>query len=133
MIKSNAPAPWKSILTSSVVYASVFAKTSGTFGYYVLLTKLPSYFDSIFNVEITYNGFYTALVYLAIGITLMIAGPLSTFVKRKSGLSLTVVRKLFQGFGKNHISLLLVLIINFFNLFNSFFRACPVFSSCALM
>jgi hypothetical protein len=100
-------------LTSPVVYASVFAKTSGTFGYYVLLTKLPSYFDSIFNVEITYNGFYTALVYLAIGITLMIAGRLSTFVKRKSGLSLTVVRKLFQGFGKNKISLLLVLMINF--------------------
>ena len=76
------------------------AKTSGTFGYYVLATSVPSYFDSIFNVKITENGLYTALMYLAIGITLFIAGPLSTYIITKKKLSRTRVRKLFQAIGK---------------------------------
>lgn len=82
------------------------AKTSGTFGYYVLATSVPSYFNSIFNVKITENGLYTALMYLAIGITLLSAGPVSTFIITKKWLPRTRVRKLFQMIGKLKLNVL---------------------------
>ncbi|CAG2110653.1 unnamed protein product [Medioppia subpectinata] len=94
--KSSDPIPWRSILTSRAVYGSIFAKTSGTFGYYVLTTSVPLYFDTIFALRIIDNGVYTALMYLFIGITLMSAGPLSTFIIAKSNFSRTRIRKVFQ-------------------------------------
>jgi len=97
--KNKLPIPWKALFTSKPVYASIVVKFTGSFGYYLLCTKMPKYLDSVFGMAIHTNSWFNSLMYLILCVTLLIGGPLSTYIKDKGWISQTRNRKNFQGLG----------------------------------
>ncbi|CAG2105257.1 unnamed protein product [Medioppia subpectinata] len=95
--KRSSTAPWLQILTSRCVWASIIWKIAAGWGYYLLLSKMPSYLDKVFGIPIIQNGLFNAMTSLATGVTMAVCGPLSAYVIRKSSakLSKTAVRKIF--------------------------------------
>ncbi|XP_054161313.1 sialin-like isoform X2 [Oppia nitens] len=97
--KSSSRAPWIKILTSRCVWSSIIWKISAGWGYYLLLSKMPSYLDKVFGLSLLQNGLFNAMTSLATGLTMAFCGPLSAFIIRKASprLSKTAVRKIFAS------------------------------------
>ncbi|XP_031769341.2 vesicular glutamate transporter 1 isoform X1 [Galleria mellonella] len=88
--------PWKAILTSAPVWAIVMAHFSENWGVYTLLTFLPTFMKDVFKFETSQTGWVAAIPYLAMGIMLQVAGQLSDWLLRKSIMTRTNIRKLFN-------------------------------------
>lgn len=88
-------------MTSKLVWTSIIAKVSAGWGYFLLLSKMPSFLDTVYGIPIFHNGIFTALTSLATGITQLIGGPLSGLILKKTKLSKTRIRKIFE-----HIALI---------------------------
>ncbi|RWS25487.1 Sialin-like protein [Leptotrombidium deliense] len=81
------------------VMASIVAKTTGTFSYYVLTTELPLYLENVLNVPIKENGFFNSYMYLVVTVSLFVSGRVADLIKSRQLISNTVLRKIFQGIG----------------------------------
>ncbi|XP_049776012.1 vesicular glutamate transporter 2-like isoform X2 [Schistocerca cancellata] len=58
------PTPWISIFTSLPVFASIVATLSLCWGYYTLLTEIPTYMSNVLGFDIASNGLLSALPYV---------------------------------------------------------------------
>lgn len=92
--------PWKSILTSLPVIAIVVSNVTSDWGAYTLLTNIPSYMNDVLRLDITANGLYSALPYVAFWIIINVAGWLADFFRERGYMNTTVTRKSFDAFGK---------------------------------
>lgn len=90
--------PWKNIFTSLPVLAIVVAHFSENWGFYTLLTELPSFLKNSLHFDLSKAGFVSALPYLVMAITIQASGQLADCVRRKRILTTTSVRKLFNSF-----------------------------------
>ncbi|XP_027194334.2 sialin-like [Dermatophagoides pteronyssinus] len=61
--------PWLKIITSTAVWSSIISKSACSYGYFMFLSKLPSFLHSVYHIDITYNGFINSATALAYGIT----------------------------------------------------------------
>ncbi|XP_011506402.1 PREDICTED: putative inorganic phosphate cotransporter [Ceratosolen solmsi marchali] len=57
--------PWKSILTSVPVWALLIAQCTQAWGFWMLLSKIPSYMHKVLNYDIQRNGLMSSLPYLS--------------------------------------------------------------------
>lgn len=89
--------PWKAIFTSMPVMAIAVAHFSYTWGYYTLLTHLPSYMKDVLNFDLQAAGFVSAIPYLAQSLLLFVSGFLADWFQMKKCLSTTQVRKYFNN------------------------------------
>ncbi|XP_054263377.1 vesicular glutamate transporter 1-like [Macrosteles quadrilineatus] len=87
--------PWGKILTSMPVWAIVVAHTCENWGYYTLITQLPTFMRETLNFEIEKAGFISSLPYLAVASILQFSGRLSDFIQNSKILSVTKIRKIF--------------------------------------
>lgn len=87
--------PWKSILTSSPVWAYTVCAVCAVWGYYTLLTCLPSYLKEILKFDITQNGLISALPSIMIALVSLIVAPLADYMVQR--LDITFVRKLMSA------------------------------------
>ncbi|XP_023231575.1 sialin-like [Centruroides sculpturatus] len=88
--------PWKSILTSVLVWTTCIVKLLFHWGFYTFLLKLPSYVENVLHFPIQQNGLINAFMYSANTFGLIISGYLSDlFIKRKY-FNVTNIRKGFQ-------------------------------------
>lgn len=97
--KKDVKVPWKAIFTSLPVWAIVVAHFSENWGFYTLLTELPSFLKHRLDFDLSRAGFVSALPYLVMAITIQTGGQIADCLRRKKILSTTVVRKLFNSFG----------------------------------
>jgi len=81
------------VFTCPAIWAVAVAKICGTFGYYLLSTKLPSYLEAVLSMPIQHNGYINALVYVAVSLTMCLAGPLSDWIRTKYQVRTNVLRK----------------------------------------
>ncbi|XP_063620992.1 vesicular glutamate transporter 1 [Cydia splendana] len=88
--------PWRAMLTSGPVWAIVMAHFSENWGFYTLLTFLPTFMQDVFKFETSATGWLSAVPYLAMAIVLQVAGHLADWVLTKGYMSRTNVRKLFN-------------------------------------
>ncbi|XP_047985933.1 vesicular glutamate transporter 1 isoform X2 [Leguminivora glycinivorella] len=88
--------PWRAMLTSGPVWAIVMAHFSENWGFYTLLTFLPTFMQDVFKFETSATGWLSAVPYLAMAIVLQVAGHLADWVLAKGLMSRTNVRKLFN-------------------------------------
>ncbi|CAM1304127.1 Uncharacterised protein g3683 [Pycnogonum litorale] len=91
--------PWKKIFTSMPVMAIVVAHFSENWGFYTMLTELPSYMKDVLHFNLENSGFLSAIPYLTMTIIILFSGQLADFLRRKKYLSTTAVRKLFNTVG----------------------------------
>ncbi|XP_015174625.1 PREDICTED: sialin isoform X2 [Polistes dominula] len=88
--------PWKAMLTSPPVWAIVAAHFSENWGFYTMLTQLPTFMKDVLKSELEATGFMSALPYLAMTLVVQFSGQLADYLRTKKILTTTQVRKLFN-------------------------------------
>ncbi|XP_016838631.1 putative inorganic phosphate cotransporter [Nasonia vitripennis] len=90
--------PWLSIITSVPMWALIIVHCGHNWGFYTLLTEMPSYMKSVLKFDITQSGGISALPYLAMWLLGFPISYLSDFALRK-GLTIVAVRKISNTIG----------------------------------
>ncbi|XP_045520976.1 vesicular glutamate transporter 1 isoform X1 [Pieris brassicae] len=88
--------PWRAMLTSGPVWAIVMAHFSENWGFYTLLTFLPTFMQDVFKFETSQTGWLSAVPYLAMAIVLQVAGHMADWLLRMRIMTRSNIRKLFN-------------------------------------
>ncbi|XP_037299293.1 sialin isoform X2 [Manduca sexta] len=88
--------PWWAMLTSGPVWAIVMAHFSENWGFYTLLTFLPTFMKDVYKFETSQTGWLSAVPYLAMAVVLQVAGHAADWLLQRGLLSRTNIRKLFN-------------------------------------
>ncbi|XP_055606518.1 sialin [Uranotaenia lowii] len=88
--------PWKGIFTSVAVWALVASHFSENWGFYTLLTQLPTFLKDTMHFQLEKTGFISAIPYLVMGILLFVSGYLADLCQVKGWLTTTQVRRYFN-------------------------------------
>uniref|UniRef100_A0A2A4JK24 Putative inorganic phosphate cotransporter n=1 Tax=Heliothis virescens TaxID=7102 RepID=A0A2A4JK24_HELVI len=91
--------PWKAIWTSVPFISLIVLHCSQNWGYWTLMTEMPSYMKQVLGVDIKANGMMSALPYLAVYILSFPFGYLSDYLPNKKCLTVTATRKLSNSIG----------------------------------
>lgn len=117
-IRANTPSPpknenipWGLLLSKAPVWAIIINHFCSNWGFYVILTWLPTYFTQVLHAELHKVGIYTVLPWLVMFLMSNVAGGIADRLL-KSGYSLTFVRKLMQSIGFLGAATFLTLISN---------------------
>eukprot|EP00803_Ostreobium_quekettii_P011560 evm.model.scf_130EXC.2 EVM.evm.TU.scf_130EXC.2 scf_130EXC:62628-66747(-) len=94
--KDDLKVPWGQFLRSAPVWAVTTAHFCFNWGYYTLLSWLPSYFELALNLNIQNSSFLTVIPYLSMTAMTPLVGPMADALVEQ-GWSVTHVRKLSQG------------------------------------
>lgn len=91
--------PWKAILTSAPMIAMTIAHMAHNWGFWTLLTEMPTYMKEVLKKDIKKNALLSSLPYLVMWILSFVFSPLSDFLINRQYLSRVVSRKLFNTIG----------------------------------
>eukprot|EP00056_Hartaetosiga_gracilis_P007296 m.106573 g.106573 ORF g.106573 m.106573 type:complete len:542 (-) comp12676_c0_seq1:125-1750(-) len=91
----NVSVPWKGIFSSLPVWSIVVNHTTNNWGFYTLLTCLPTYLNDVLHFDISSGGGLSALPYLSLFIIAFLSGQIADTLRSK-GYSTTIVRKGFN-------------------------------------
>uniref|UniRef100_A0A5B7AEL1 Major facilitator superfamily (MFS) profile domain-containing protein n=2 Tax=Davidia involucrata TaxID=16924 RepID=A0A5B7AEL1_DAVIN len=102
--KSDSPVnkgellPLRLLFSKLPTWAIVFANITNNWGYFVLLSWMPVYFKTVFNVNLKQAAWFSAVPWGMMAMSGYIAGATSDYLI-KEGYSLTLVRKIMQSIG----------------------------------
>lgn len=91
--------PWRAILTSAPMIALTVAHCSHNWGFWTLLTEMPTFMKNVLELDIKSNALLSSLPYLVMWILSMIFSPISDFLINRQYLSRVTSRKLFNTIG----------------------------------
>ncbi|XP_014251192.1 vesicular glutamate transporter 2 isoform X6 [Cimex lectularius] len=94
--RKNHTHPWGEFVKSMPVWAVVMAHFCENWGFYTLLTQLPTFMKDTLNFDLQKAGFLSSVPYLVMAIIMQFAGHLSDWLCNKKIMSTTNVRKLFN-------------------------------------
>ncbi|XP_047533121.1 putative inorganic phosphate cotransporter [Vanessa atalanta] len=97
--QKKLPTPWKDIFTSLSFFALIIAHCGQNWGFWTLMTELPSYMKQVLGVDIKSNGVMSALPYLAMYLLSFPIGFMSDYILKKKWLTITACRKLSNSIG----------------------------------
>ncbi|MCS6926455.1 MAG: ACS family MFS transporter [Candidatus Binatia bacterium] len=97
-VPQNEQIPWRLLLSKAPVWAIIINHFCSNWGFYVILTWLPTYFHQALGVNLAQVGVYTILPWLVMFLMANVAGWVADHLLQR-GLSITVVRKLMQSIG----------------------------------
>jgi len=104
-IRTNSPSPprnektpWGLLLSKIPTWAIIINHFCSNWGFYVILTWLPTYFKQALGADLSKVGLYTILPWLVMFLMANVAGWIADNLL-KAGFSLTFVRKLMQSIG----------------------------------
>lgn len=90
--------PVRLLLSKLPTWAIIFANVTNNWGYFVLLSWMPVYFKTVFNVNLRQAASFSAVPWGIMALSGYIAGATSDYLI-KAGFSLTLVRKIMQSIG----------------------------------
>lgn len=90
--------PWRALLTSRATWAIFISHFCVTWGYFVLLTWLPTYFNQELGFELSASAFFSVLPWLAMFVCANLGGTIADGLLGR-GVPVTTVRKLMQTVG----------------------------------
>ncbi|BFZ21120.1 hypothetical protein BsWGS_24159 [Bradybaena similaris] len=93
------PTPWKKIFTSSAVWGLSIGHFSSNWGFYTLLTSLPTYMKNILKFDMTENGALSAIPYAACWAMQNISSFCADYLRSHGYISTGNTRKLFNTLG----------------------------------
>ncbi|XP_049831301.1 sialin-like [Schistocerca gregaria] len=91
----NQEYPWKSLLTSLPVWAVLVANFTANWGFYTMLTELPTFMKETLNFNIEESGIMSALPSLLMLFILPLAGFSADWLINRKILTIGQVRKTF--------------------------------------
>ncbi|KAL0883524.1 hypothetical protein ABMA27_016889 [Loxostege sticticalis] len=92
--------PWKAIFTSVPFISLIIAHCGHNWGFWTLMTEIPSYMKQVLGVDITANGVNSALPYLTMYLMSFPLGFMSDYMLKKKWLSITASRKISNSVGQ---------------------------------
>jgi len=98
-LTSHPPTPWRKIITSVPVWALAIAMFANSWIFYTYIICVPLYMHDVLGFNMTRNGVYSALPFLATVLVLPVCGMLADWLRSPGRLSTTVVRKTFCAVG----------------------------------
>ncbi|KAJ9694899.1 hypothetical protein PVL29_010394 [Vitis rotundifolia] len=90
--------PLRLLLSKLPTWAIIFANITNNWGYFVLLSWMPVYFKSVFDINLKQAAWFSAAPWGMMAISGYIAGVVSDYLI-KAGYPLTLVRKIMQSIG----------------------------------
>ncbi|KAK6327355.1 sialin-like isoform X1 [Coregonus clupeaformis] len=87
--------PFLPMMLSVPLWAIIVSQMCANWGYYTLLTSLPTYMDTVLHFDLRQNAFLSALPYLGGWAFSVISGVVADSLLEKELLSVTAVRKIF--------------------------------------
>ncbi|KAG6449216.1 hypothetical protein O3G_MSEX005928 [Manduca sexta] len=97
--QKRLPTPWKAIWTSLPFISLIVAHCGQNWGFWTLMTEMPSYMKLVLGVDIKANGLMSALPYMAMYILSFPLGFISDYTLKKQWLSITTCRKISNSIG----------------------------------
>ncbi|XP_055838062.1 putative inorganic phosphate cotransporter [Episyrphus balteatus] len=97
--KQKFPTPWLEIITSVPFYCVLVAHATNTWGYYTLLTQIPTYLKSILGMDIKKNALLSSLPYWVMLVLSYFFLFVSEVLRKTQCMSLSVSRKFFNTIG----------------------------------
>lgn len=97
------------MLTSAPMIALILAHCSHNFGFWTLLTQMPTYLDKALELKIKDNALVSALPYTVMMILSFILSPIADWMVNRKILETVTSRKLFNSIGKFKLSHQLIL------------------------
>lgn len=91
--------PWKAMFTSPPMIALIIAHSAHNFGFWTLLTEMPSYMKNVLDFDIKANALLSALPYLVMWIMSLILSPIADSLTNRRILTREFSRKLFNSIG----------------------------------
>lgn len=92
----EVPIPWKSIWTSTAVWAIIAAQFSEGWGFFTLQTQLPQFLKDVLDFDIAKSGIVSAIPYISMSFMLQVAGYLSDWVRIKGYWTTGQTRRYFN-------------------------------------
>ena len=92
---AHPPTPWREILTSVPVWALAIVFFVNNFGYFTLATCLPLFMHDVLGFDITRNGAFSAVPFLASLVMIPVNGLFVDWLRAPGRLSTNFVRKIF--------------------------------------
>lgn len=108
--KKSHKVPWKGIFTSVPVYALAVTQCGFVFGFWILLSQIPTYMNYVMNFNIKKNSVLSSMPYFAQFVLGLIMGFISDIIINKGHLKQSVSRKVFNSVGNTISALALVLL-----------------------
>lgn len=91
--------PWKAIFTSAPMFALTISHCAHNWGFWTLLTEMPTFMKNVLDLDIKSNALLSSLPYLVMWILSMVFSPISDFLINRQYLSRVTGRKLFNTIG----------------------------------
>ncbi|XP_039291932.1 sialin [Nilaparvata lugens] len=91
--------PWKAIATSGPVWALLITHLAQNWGFWTLLTLMPTYINSVLGFNIKSNGSLSALPYLGNFILTLSFSWLADILYKKGIMSISTGRKMWNSIG----------------------------------
>ncbi|CAG0916232.1 unnamed protein product [Notodromas monacha] len=88
------PVPWGQMLRSKPFWALILVSMSTNWGFWLLLTELPTYLRNILHYDIKKNGFVSALPYFSMWTTSLVLSTVSDHFRKKGTYSFTTIRNI---------------------------------------
>jgi len=97
-VRTNGPlpVPWLKIFTSGPVWALVLTHMSQNYGFYTILTELPTYMAAVLHFNIKSNALVSALPYTLMFIMSIVSTQAADYILAR-GYDRTAVRKVFNS------------------------------------
>ncbi|XP_011152282.1 putative inorganic phosphate cotransporter isoform X2 [Harpegnathos saltator] len=92
--KKPPSVPWRHMLKSVPLWALVAAQVGHDWGFFTMVTDLPTYMSNVLHYSIKSNGFYSSLPYLMMWFSSLLTSWLADWMITKGVMSCTNVRKL---------------------------------------
>jgi hypothetical protein len=92
-------APWGQIMKSIPALSVFLAHSCSNWGTYLFLTSLPTYMKEVLKFDVKSNGALSAVPYLVFWLFIISSGVIGDKMQ-SCGVSKTIVRKIFNSFGK---------------------------------
>ncbi|KAM8714157.1 hypothetical protein ACLKA7_014321 [Drosophila subpalustris] len=106
--KESIPTPWLSFFTSPPFLALIATHCASTWGFWTLLTQIPSYMKNVLGKDIKANALLSALPYAVMLVLSFFFVWVSKILQRKDSITLSFSRKTFNSIGQFIPMILLV-------------------------
>jgi len=95
---ANRMPPFRLLFSKIPTWAIIVANVTNNWGYFVLLSWMPVYFKTVFNVNLKQAAWFSAIPWASMAFAGYLAGACSDFLIQ-SGYTVTLVRKIMQSIG----------------------------------
>lgn len=92
--------PWNKFLLSMPVWAICAGHFGNNWGFYTLLTNLPTYLSNILHFSLKENGVVSALPYFFMAIGMPLCGFFADRMRRRHVGRTTIIRRIFHFIGQ---------------------------------